>query len=205
MRKDILELQGQVSSLTERVERLEEQVARLLSAKPPTVTKPAIDYVVNELRRHPTDRYSKRSMGRITHIVVHNSATRDTVTADQMARYHVNELDWPGIGYHYVIAADGTIQQTNELTSVSYHARQANGFSIGICFIGDFKDTIPSPAQMDSGAHLIAWLLQELDLPQENVEGHKAHVLSTSCPGKQWDSGQRWGDLLHARIEEMST
>ena len=69
--------------------------------------------------------------------------------------------------------------------------------------IGDFKDTIPPEAQIESGAHLVAWLLQELDLPLENVGGHKRHVPRTSCPGDQWDAEQQWGELLYARIVDF--
>lgn len=213
---EIAELREQVSSLTGRVAGLEEQMARLLVPTPPVlqsprvskssgVPKPPIRYIVEGLRRHPTDRYSTRSLDQITHIVIHHSATRDTITAEQMARYHVNELGWPGIGYHFVIAADGTIWQTNELTSISYHTRQANRYSVGVCFVGDFKDEPPSEAQLNSGGHLIAWLLQELSISLENVGGHKKHVLSTSCPGDQWDAGQQWGELLRKRIEEYRT
>jgi N-acetyl-anhydromuramyl-L-alanine amidase AmpD len=199
------DVQEWVGDLAERVQRLEDQVARLLASVPIRVSKPPIAYVVDDLPRHATDRYDTRGVAQVTHIIVHHSATRDTVTAEQMARYHVNELDWPGIGYHFVIAADGTIQQTNELTSISYHARQANRFSVGICFTGHFKETIPREAQLASGGHLIAWLLQDLRIPLENVDGHKRHVPTTTCPGEQWDSDQMWGELLRARIKEQDT
>jgi N-acetyl-anhydromuramyl-L-alanine amidase AmpD len=195
------ELGARVGELAERVERLEVQVARLLASQPVWVTRPPIETVVEELPRHATDRYQTRGLAQITHLVVHHSATRDTVTAEQMARYHVHTLDWPGIGYHFVIAADGTVQQTNELTSISYHARQANRTSVGICFTGNFKETIPHEAQLASGGHLIAWLLQQLGLPIEHVGGHRSHVPGTSCPGDQWDAGQMWCDLLRARIK----
>jgi N-acetyl-anhydromuramyl-L-alanine amidase AmpD len=198
----ILELREVVANLHRRLTRLEKQVTTLSSLVPIPVDRPPIEYIVHGLPQHPSDRYQARSLDQITHIAVHHSATRDTVTAAQMARYHVNELDWPGIGYHFLISVDGTIQQTNELTSVSYHAREANRTSLGICFIGDFKEVVPPETQLASGGHLIAWLMQELDIPLENVDGHKRYVPSTSCPGDQWDSGQKWGELLHARIQE---
>jgi hypothetical protein len=201
----ILELREQVSTLAERVEGLEEQFARHLSSQPVLVDRPRIEYAVESLPRHATDRYDTRSLDQITHIVVHHSATPAKVTAEQMARYHVNDLDWPGIGYHFVIATDGTVQQGNELTSISYHARQANRYSVGICFVGNFKEVVPPEAQLASGGHLIAWLLQEMDLPLGRVGGHKEHVPTTSCPGDQWDSGQMWRDLLLARIKGWST
>jgi len=56
---------------------------------------------------------------------------------------------------------------------------------------------------MESGAQLIAWLLQELDIPLDHVQGHKAHVQTTSCPGDQWDSGQRWGERLRDQINAL--
>ena len=73
---------------------------------------------------------------------------------------------WPGIGYHYFIHADGSIDQTNELETVSYHVFQHNTYTIGVAFAGSFMNgQAPTSAQIRSGAHLIAWLMQEHEDP----------------------------------------
>jgi N-acetylmuramoyl-L-alanine amidase len=170
---------------------------------PGEVSQPTIEDVVDSLPQHETERYRTRSLDQITHLVVHHSATRPDVSAERMARYHVQDLGWPGIGYHFVIDEDGTINRTNELASVSYHAVQANAYSVGICFTGNFTEAIPPEAQLDAGAHLIAWLLQELDLPVDRIHGHREQVSGTTCPGDQWFTGRRWRDLLLTRVHNV--
>ena len=174
-------------------------------AKPevrPVVAKPPIQDITDELPKHPTKRYNTRRLEDITHIAVHHSGVDPSVPVERIARYHVENLDWPGIGYHFEIASDGTIHQTNKLTTVSYHASEANAYAIGVCFAGDFTSTIPTEAQLRSGGHLIAWLLQKLNLPLDRVQGHK-YFVNTRCPGDQWDSGQRWGDMLRGQIQNF--
>ncbi|WP_209123684.1 hypothetical protein [Alkalihalobacillus sp. BA299] len=46
------------------------------------------------------------------------SATK-TGSADAFARYHVNSLGWPGIGYHYVVDKEGSISWCHDLEVVS--------------------------------------------------------------------------------------
>jgi hypothetical protein len=202
----IEQLEAQAVSLEQQMADLQKQIDDLKSITPAVeVSRPPIGDIIEALPRHPSLRYRMRNMDEITHVIVHHSATLPTISAEAMARYHVNDRGWPGIGYHFVITVDGKIQQTNPLAAASYHAREANAYGVGICFTGDFSITIPSPAQLDAGAHLVAWLLQELHIPLNHVQGHKANVLTTSCPGDQWDEGQRWGDLLRAQIQALRT
>ncbi len=196
-RQRIQELERQVASLQARIAELE------IVVPPGKVSQPTIEDVVDSLPQHETERYRTRSLDQITHLVVHHSATRPDVSAERMARYHVQDLGWPGIGYHFVIDEDGTINRTNELASVSYHAVQANAYSVGICFTGNFTEAIPPEAQLDAGAHLIAWLLQELDLPVDRIHGHREEVSGTTCPGDQWFTGRRWRDLLVTRVQNV--
>jgi hypothetical protein len=50
-----------------------------------------------------------------------------------------------------------------------------------------------------AGAHLVAWLLGELNLPIESIRGHK-ELMSTACPGKQWLQEQKWRTALYSRV-----
>ncbi|MCL7453429.1 MAG: N-acetylmuramoyl-L-alanine amidase, partial [Anaerolineae bacterium] len=147
------------------------------------IPMPSIYYLVNQLPKHETKRYQTRPLCDVHRIVVHHSAAPAQVGPEAIAKYHITKLDWPGIGYHFVVGEDGTLYQTNTLETVSYHAVQANATGLGICFLGNFMKTVPPAAQMRAGAHLIAWLMQELELSIEVVQGHK-EVLSTACPGE---------------------
>ena len=136
--------------------------------------------ITDDLLKHDTKSYSKRNLNQIDTIVVHHSAT-ETGTAESYARYHVNNRDWAGIGYHFVIDQDGKINQTNELDTISYHASNWNTRSIGICLTGNYDNQILNGNNLDSLVYLIKKL--KLDLKKElNIIGHR-DVANKSCPG----------------------
>ena len=86
------------------------------------------------------------------------------------------------------------------MTTQSKHAGEYDPVAIGICFSGDFTNTVPAPAQIDAGTRLIAWLLPQFNLTIAAVSGYK-ELANTQSPGLQWDSGAKWGDQLKARIQ----
>ncbi len=175
------------------------------------VPAPAVHDIVDQLPRHPTLRYERRAANKITHVAVHHTATMPSISLNRIAELHVNadagrgKEAWPGIGYHYFIHADGTIDQTNELETVSYHVFQHNSYTIGVAFAGSFMNgQTPTSAQIRSGAHLIAWLMQEHDIPLARVYGHREFPDNvTVCPGSEWTGGNRWRDQLFARIDQV--
>ena len=157
--------------------------------------------ITQQLKHHPTLQYGSRPLNQIDRIVIHHTAIPPTVGAERIAQHRVDTQGWPAIGYHYFITGEGQIQQTNELTTVSYHAGdQYNPVAVGIAFAGDFTSAIPSPVQMDAGAQLIAWLIQTLNLSPEAAYGYKELVV-TQSPGDQWDAGAMWGAQLRQRIQ----
>jgi hypothetical protein len=167
----------------------------------PMVVRPLIIDVVYDLPRHAERRYETRPLAQIRQLVIHHTAVDPSVDVDAIARKHV-DLGWPGIGYHFVIETDGRIFQTNDLTTVSFHARQANATTLGIAFSGNFDVDVPTGAQLESGGRLCAFLLRELSLPLENVRGHRAFV-ATECPGRNWAEGAVWRDRLMEQIESV--
>ena len=187
----IRELQARVKLL----EAQSVQTATSATPSPSAAGMPTIQNITDLLPRHATERYRSRARSDIKLLVIHHSATPANTTPESVARYHVNHWNWAGIGYHFFIAADGTIYQTNELETVSSHAASANGAGIGICFAGDFTDAVPPAAQILAGARLVAWLLKELNLKTNAVDGHR-ELMQTACPGEQWLSGAKWREIL---------
>ncbi len=168
---------------------------------PPTMAAPPIHNITAQLKRHPTLQYGVRPLSQIDRIIIHHTAVAPTVGAERIAEYRVDTQGKPGIGYHYFITGGGQIQQTNELTTQSTHAGQFDPVAVGVAFAGDFTTVAPSPAQIDAGAQLMAWLLQQLNLSLDKVYGYK-ELVTTQSPGAQWDSGARWGDQLRQRIQD---
>ncbi|MEZ4674624.1 MAG: peptidoglycan recognition family protein [Caldilineaceae bacterium] len=109
------------------------------------------------------------------------------------------------MGYHYFVHADGAIEQTNQLETASYHVYRHNLYTVGIAFAGSFMNgRIPTSAQLRTGAHLIAWLMQELHIPMARIWGHREFPENeTVCPGSEWTGGNRWRDLLFERVEQV--
>ena len=169
------------------------------SAHQVRVIEPPIEDLIEALPKHETEEYETRPLEEIRYLVVHHSAVPAFVGPKTIAAYHVRRHEWPGIGYHFVVAEDGKLYQTNALETKSYHAAKANPYGVGICFLGNFTNRTPPPAQLQAGAHLIAWLMGELNLQTESIRGHK-ELMGTACPGKQWLEGQTWRTGLHGRV-----
>jgi hypothetical protein len=191
----IQELQVQVETL--RAELEEARGGRQIVE----VVRPLWENVVYQLPRHATDRYERRPVTDIDYLVITHSAAPASVTPSAIARFHVGQMGWPGIGYHFYIDGSGAIFQTNDLTTTSFHVREWNPVSVSVCVGGNFTNDIPNPPQLASTAHLLAWLLQELDLPMDAVRG-KSELIDTQSPGRQWLSGSRWKTLLLDQIAE---
>jgi hypothetical protein len=145
---------------------------------------------------------------------VHHSATPRTATATTIARYHVETLRWPTIGYTWVIYPNGTIARCLHLSEVGYHVAgkaTVDGISVdnwrgvGICLIGTLTKTDPpTPAQLVS----LEWLLVHLDtltvqadLPSGLclVRAHREGDFPTECPG---DGYRTWLDPIRLRRQK---
>jgi hypothetical protein len=225
LRTRMAELEVEMHSVLRTKQTLEDEVARVQSeneklaaqlaerhadAKLYVVPQPAMRMIGDQLPRHPTLRYERRSLAQITHLAIHHTATPPTMGPSRIADLHVapdpsrGKEAWPGIGYHYFIHADGVIDQTNQLEDASFHVYRHNVHSVGIVFAGSFMNgKIPTSAQLRAGGHLVAWLMQELNIPLARVWGHREFPdNSTVCPGSEWTVGNRWRDLLFERVEQ---
>ncbi len=146
-----------------------------------------VNDIIGSLPGHPTKRYRQRTLSATTHIVVHHSATTSG-TPEAFARYHVEELGWPGIGYHYVIDRKGEVYKCHPATTISYHASGANACSIGVCLVGNFDVQRPTESQRAALVELLQELMSAYHIPAAHVIGHR-EVPGTkkSCPGTNID------------------
>jgi len=103
---------------------------------------------------------------------------------------------WPDLPYHFLIAPNGKIYEGRlvEYEPESNTKYSVNG-NIGIEMMGDFEKQRPSASQLQSCAHLTAWLCQEYKVNLDHIRGHKdAAQGQTTCPGKDFyryiESGQ---------------
>lgn len=120
-------------------------------------------------------------------IVIHHSASQD-VSAAEIHRWH-RQKGWSGIGYHFVVRLDGTIEKGRPLETVGAHAGpNGNSDSIGVCLTGDFTKAVPNDKQIAALLELILWL-KTLYPPGLEVVRH-CDLAATQCPGSlfPWDS-----------------
>ena len=145
-------------------------------------------------------------MRKVDYIVVHTAAHGSVergVDYDTPAR----EIDewhrargWAGIGYHYVIRKDGTIEDGRPEHKVGAHTRGINRNSIGICFSGHGDVNPWTEAQMGTALALVHHLMLKYNVPAEQVIGHREIVdlidagkldprfhTFKSCPGYKVD------------------
>ncbi|MGO4887962.1 peptidoglycan-binding protein [Anaerobacillus sp. MEB173] len=132
-----------------------------------------------QLTKHRNNSYRRRSKSAIKNIAIHHSATTSG-SAEAFANYHVNQLGWPGIGYHYVVDKDGTISWCHDIEIISYHVGNSNSRAVGICMVGDFRTQTLSTQQKEATLQLTMMLLDQLGLRVEDVWGH------IEFPGYSW-------------------
>jgi hypothetical protein len=134
------------------------------------------------------------------HIVIHHTATTsgsvESIHAAHLKNKDKNGNPWLGIGYHFVIGngdgmPDGAIEPTFRWRTQiqGAHAgssnKDYNERGIGICLVGNFEKTPPTPAQRKSVKLLVQTLRTEYRIPSAEVVGHKdIRASTTECPGK---------------------
>lgn len=119
---------------------------------------------------------SKRS--KTTRIILHNADAKKC-SAQDIHRWH-KERGWAGMGYHFLVRKDGTIERGRPENTVGAHATGCNSDSIGICFEGAFMTERMGQAQISAGKELIAYLKNKYGISR--VLKHK-EVNPTNCPG----------------------
>ena len=126
-------------------------------------------------------------MRSITLIVIHCSAVKpdQTSSAAQIDTWH-RQQGWKfGIGYHYVVRRDGTVEAGRPEWMVGAHCLNHNNYSIGVCYEGgidargQYVDT-RTEAQKES----LRKLLEDLHrrYPRAVILGHHDLDRHKPCP-----------------------
>jgi hypothetical protein len=126
-----------------------------------------------------------------THIILHHSLTEDNdiLSWSAIRRYHVHELGWNTIGYHFGIELVGDHYEIlcgRMLNVPGVHCSQQrmNYKSVGICLVGNFDKKGPESSQLMVGKNLIRSLMETLNIPKERIFRHSDFADYKTCPGK---------------------
>ena len=117
-------------------------------------------------------------------IVIHHTGSPDMdASAEQINEWHLSN-GWAGIGYHFVVRKNGTIERGRPQWAKGAHAEGDNSHSIGIHLSGNFSAVKPTTKQIENTALLVANLCEEYDIPidREHIVGH-GELMATDCPG----------------------
>ncbi len=141
-------------------------------------------------RWEQTSHQSSRNGADIDHIVIHYTTSRNIEgTISHFKR------GTPRTSAHYIVGRDGALVQMVNDSDRAWHAGNVamNARSVGIEHVAGPGDRI-TPQQAATAAALIGWLMQEYEIPRENVIPHVC-VKSTSCCGDLFaaDGGRAGG------------
>ena len=121
----------------------------------------------------------------INKIIVHCSATPEgrDVDAATIDMWH-KERGWSGIGYHYVIKLDGSIEYGRDINKTGAHVKNHNKGSIGICYIGgcdaSMKDKDTRTQEQKESLLLLLKTLKKMH-PDATIHGHNEFA-PKACP-----------------------
>lgn len=153
--------------------------------------KPQIDSTLkNKLERTSVKR------GQWKNIVYHHSAT-SSGSVKGMDEYHRETRHMEnGLAYHFVIGngkgmPDGQIVAGNrwdkQLAGGHLASERLNRISLGICLVGNFEKSTPTPAQLKALAAITNYLLARCRLSPAAVKTHQQiNTVYTACPGKRF-------------------
>jgi hypothetical protein len=136
-----------------------------------------IEDITDQLPHHPTKVYKLTEIEKKDVIVIHHTAQYAPLQSH--AAYHVNTHGWPGIGYHVMLSEDH-LYQVNDIRAESYHTKDHNNHTIGICINADLSKRSITDRERELLAVAII-TVKSLVPTIKAVVPHNA-LVATSCP-----------------------
>lgn len=138
-------------------------------------------------------------IGEITHIVIHHAASAGDLSASQIHKMHLNN-GWSGIGYHFVVRQNGTIERGRPELNSGAHVQNQNKGKLGVCFPGNYETGTIGTIQKNAGIELVKYLKKKY--PKAKIVRH-SDLMATACPGKKFPFNE-FKDLSGSSVNESS-
>lgn len=114
----------------------------------------------------------------IDKLIIHCSASppgrgdsAETIHAWHLAR------GWSGIGYHWIILENGTLQAGRPEYWIGAHLKNYNAHSIGVCLIGDDEFTEEQYSKLKKLVKR-----KQIEYPGIDILGHYQLTTGKTCP-----------------------
>lgn len=137
-------------------------------------------------------------MRQINYLVVHCTATPQNTKIESIQNYWKNVLKWKSNGYHFIIEANGKINNITPIESIANGVAGYNSNSIHISYIGGVDDN-GKPidnrtfAQKQSLIYQLQWLKRKF--PKAKIQGHRDFPnVKKACPC--FDAIPEYDDIL---------
>lgn len=131
-------------------------------------------------------------MRKINFIAIHCTAGQPNQTTKSILDYWKNVLKWKSVGYHYLINADGSVEQLAQESQVTNGVAGYNSQCIHISYKGGI-DKLGNPMDTRTEAQKKSMHNLLLDLrkryPKAIIQGHRDFGAKKACPSfdvKQW-------------------
>lgn len=139
-------------------------------------------------------------------ITIHHSLSQDgdTLNWRSVRRYHLNK-GWTDIGYHFGIEKvrdEVEVLVGRPLHKDGAHCLGHNDDTIGICLIGNFGVYDLGTCMKGKLVELITGLCYSLDIPWDEVMGHKERDENRTCPGDFFNLHEI-RNLVREKLEEV--
>jgi N-acetylmuramoyl-L-alanine amidase len=136
-------------------------------------------------------------MRRITHIVIHCTATAQTTTVASIQNYWRKVLKWQNVGYHLLVEPNGKINQLANFDQVTNGVAGYNANSIHISYIGGvdaYNKPIDNRTQAQKEAILTCIAKALRRAPAAKIVGHRDFPrVAKACPS--FDAIKEYKDI----------
>lgn len=197
------------SGLLTQVEDLLTRAQRLQSDLPSNEFVPpqGVQDIREEMPHHPTKTWPSRALSKIKRVVLHHTVTSPETDPIALARSLISRRNLPGLPYHFLVQGDGDGFWVMPLeTQVSQTTKaEVNEESVGVALAGNFTNTPPPEAQLDTAAAIIAELVKTFDLNVDTDIIGRSEVDAVASPGKQWLQGARYKQTLLDKVRALLT
>lgn len=142
------------------------------------------------------DKMVKLNPKKVLFVILHHAAANQC-SAEQINQWHLKR-GWAGIGYHFLIRKDGTVEEGRPIQYVGAHCNGNNSCSVGVCLEGDFRKEKPTDEQIEALNNLIP-KIRKVYPTIKRILNHN-DLYKTACPvvnlkGMVKGTNQR-GDLI---------